>query len=76
MTHNNNKPEIIPANSEIPCGCCGRLHRKIKKVDGVWMGQTCEEQYKLYLVNKDINSWMWRGYERQHKKIALMVSRM
>lgn len=72
MNHNQ-KSETIEANSEIPCGCCGRLHRKLKKVDGWWMGSTCAEQYGLYLINKDIKSLYWRGYESQYNKIAKMV---
>ena len=74
-TNHYHKEEIIPANSDIPCGCCGRYHRKIKKVDGWWMGNTCEEQYKMYQWNKDINSLVWRGYEKQFRKIEEMVKK-
>lgn len=70
----NTKPEIIPANSEIPCGCCGRYHRKIKKVDGWWMGATCEEQYKIYTMNSDPNSFIWKGWQKQYAKIHAMVT--
>jgi hypothetical protein len=73
-TTTSQKTEIIPANSDIPCGCCGRYHRKIKKVDGWWMGGNCEAQYRLYQSNQNINSFVWRGYESQYRKIAKMVT--
>lgn len=64
-----------PADTDTPCDCCGRYHRKIKLVDGLWMGKTCEEQYKLYLVNRDITSYFWKGYEKQFKKIERMMGK-
>ena len=69
------KTETIPADSDKSCDCCGRHHRKMTKVDGIyWMVQNCEEQYYLYQRNKDIKSLTWKGWERQYQKIKKMVT--
>jgi hypothetical protein len=64
------KNETIPANGEKPCACCGRFHRKLVLVDGFYMGQTCAEHVKLYEKCPDASSIVWRGYEKQHAKVA------
>ena len=64
----------IPANSDKPCACCGRIHRKLYLIDGYWMGKTCAEQYKLYRNGwRNITDIVWKGYEKQYLKVLSMV---
>lgn len=72
----NNTNETLPAEAEKPCSCCGRLHRKLYHIDGYWMGKTCSEQYKIYSRRdgKDINSPLWKGYEKQFANVQRMVN--
>lgn len=74
MTNTN---ETLPAEAEKPCNCCGRLHRKLYNIDGYWMGKTCSEQYKIYRRSdgKNVNSMIWKGYEKQFANVQRMVSR-
>ncbi len=65
---------VLPANNDIPCNACGRIHRKLFLVDSMWLGKTCAEDYELYMINSDINSLYWRGYEKKHAKIKLMLT--
>lgn len=67
------KQPTIPANDEKPCDCCNRVHRKLYLEDGYWLGATCAEQYGFYMIDRDITSLYWRGYEKQHAKIKRMV---
>lgn len=64
----------IPAESGKPCNCCGRKHRTLVLIPGgFWVGKTCAMDVKLYRENSNINSLIWRGYERQHAKVARML---
>lgn len=67
------KTNVIPANDEKPCDCCGRLHRKLYLLDGYWLGNTCADHYTFYMRDTNIASLYWRGYERQHAKVKRMV---
>lgn len=67
--------ETLPAESDQPCACCGRYHRKMKKIDGLWMGSTCAEHYEHYKWDKNINSLYWHGYESQYRKVAKMFGK-
>jgi len=69
------RAETLPAESDQPCGVCGRYHRKLKKVDGIWMGKTCAEHYEMYRWDKDINSLTWRGWEKQYHKVAAVFGK-
>lgn len=74
MDRRNQKVEVIPANSDIPCSCCGRYHRKIKKIDGFWLGSTCEQDYSTYYWNRDPKSLVWKGWEKKFAKVHKMVT--
>ena len=65
---------IIPANSDKPCACCNRIHRKLFLIDGLWFGKNCAEDYKLYKIDSNIKSLYWRGYESKHAKISKMMT--
>ena len=69
--------ETIPAEACKPCNCCGRIHRKLYNIDGYWMGKTCSEQYKIYrrIDGKNVNSMIWKGYEKQFANVQRMVNR-
>lgn len=62
----------IPAESGKSCDCCGRTHRKLYFTNGLWMGKSCTAWYKLYQRSdgKDVNSLIWKGYEKQYWKVA------
>ena len=36
--------DTIPACDK-PCDLCGRVHRNLKRVDGLWLGARCMENY-------------------------------
>jgi len=63
----------IPAESDKPCDCCHRMHRKLYYLDGYWMGQACAEDYTFYMRDSNITSLYWRGYEKKHAKVQKML---
>lgn len=65
-----NKNDTIPAEADKPCDCCGRIHRKLHHTDGLWMGKTCTENYKLFRSWKNVTDLVWRGYEKQYYRVA------
>lgn len=69
----NQLQNTIPAETDKPCSCCGRNHRKLFLVDGHWLGRNCAEDYKIYRRNSDVKSPYWKGYERKYTKVAKMV---
>lgn len=73
MSEYSVKVNIIEANDTIPCACCGKFHRKLKRVDNRWLGSSCEKQYRIYLINSDITSNYWKGWEKQFNKVKEMV---
>lgn len=67
------KTQTLPADSDQPCACCGRHHRKLTLIDGLWLGGDCAENYQMFLHNKDIKSPFWRGYEKKYYQVARMI---
>jgi hypothetical protein len=65
---------VMPANSDVPCACCGRVHRKLYLTDGHWLGQNCREDYKLYKQYPNKGAIVWLGYERKYAKVKAMVN--
>ena len=65
----------IAADCETHCQCCGRKHRKLFLIDGGWVGKSCAEQVKIYRDRPEVTDIVWRGYERQHAKVAAFVTR-
>lgn len=68
----NNLP-TKEANSETPCSCCGRFHRKLTLCRGFWLGSTCLNGYKHYLGDKNPKSAYWHGYSVQFNRVSRMV---
>ena len=60
----------IPAEADKPCDCCGRIHRKLYFTNGLWMGASCTEQYKLFDAWRNVTDIVWKGYEKQYWKVA------
>lgn len=63
----------IPANSDVPCACCGRIHRKLTLIDGHWLGSNCYENYRLYKNTPNVNAIVWIGYEKKFYEVQRMV---
>lgn len=40
--------QTLPADTDKPCNCCGRTHRKLYLYQGYWMGKTCIEHYSFF----------------------------
>ena len=68
------KQTVIEANSDVACACCGRYHRKLRLVNGYWLGSTCQESYEIFRWNKDRASIQWKGYEKKFDQLARMVA--
>ena len=68
--------EVIPANGEKCCACCGRFRRKLVLSEvGTWVGTSCAADIRLYLKCDNVNAFCWKGYEKQHAKVAKMFGR-
>lgn len=67
--------DTIPAEAERPCDCCKRIHRKLHFVNGFWLGESCETDYRRYNNgDQDKNSVYWTGREIKFSKIQKMTS--
>lgn len=66
--------ETIPVESETPCYCCHRKHRKLFGIDGYWMGRNCAEDYKKFLRWPKRDSIAWLGWEKKYDQIKAMVN--
>ena len=64
----------IPA-SEKQCDCCGRTHRNLTLTNGFWLGETCADAYELFRTYPNVDHFLWRGYERQHRNVSRMVGK-
>lgn len=71
---NAKKIQTLPADTDKPCNCCGRTHRKLYLYQGYWMGQTCLADYELYLNWRDRNAIVWQGWEKRYEKVHRMVT--
>jgi len=67
------KNQPIPANDEKNCDCCGRFHRKLFFMDGYWMGNTCADDYTIYMRFPKITDVVWRGWEKKYAKVQAML---
>lgn len=68
-----NKVLVIEESADRQCDCCKRVHRKLVLTDGYWMGKSCTEQYNIFKFNKNINTLVWRGWEKQYAKLCVMT---
>lgn len=67
------KQNTLPAQSDQPCDCCRRFHRKLYLLDGYWLGKNCANSYTIYLRHSHPDSVVWRGYEKKHAQIKKML---
>jgi len=64
---------VMEADCETACHCCGRVHRKLFLVDGgYWLGRNCAEDYDNYKKFPK-NHLAWRGYEKKYNQIEKMI---
>ena len=68
--------EPISAEAGRPCDCCKRIHRKLYLTyDGYWLGETCANDYRVYLGVPSVTSAQWVGWESRHAKIERMIGK-
>lgn len=72
---NTKKISTVAADADRFCDCCGRTHRKLYNIDGLWMGKTCSQDYDVFKWHRDITSLAWSGHEKTYRKVADMVER-
>lgn len=65
--------QTLPADTDKPCNCCGRTHRKLYLYQGYWMGKSCIEQYAFYTSWPTNIIWTTDAY---WMKIAAKVTAM
>ena len=68
------KQQVMDANTETPCACCGRTHRKLYLTEYGWLGSTCKQDVKNYLQDRNPKSIMWVGWEKKFDKVDRMMT--
>ena len=68
------KNQTMDANTDTPCACCGRTHRKLFLTDYGWLGKTCREHVSFYMRDRNPKSLLWVGYEKQFNKVDRMLT--
>lgn len=71
---NNRKLMTLPADTDKPCSCCGRTHRKLYFYGGYWMGRSCLEDFEVYQNWPKRESFVWHGHEAAYDKVHRMVT--
>lgn len=64
----------IDANTDTPCACCGRTHRKLYITKWGALGATCLEQVKIYTLPANPEAVRHILSPRQFKKIETMIA--
>lgn len=69
----NKLTQTLPANTDKPCACCGRIHRKLFLTEHGWMGTNCREDYGIYKKYNGKNPIFREVYAKQFAKIENML---
>jgi hypothetical protein len=79
----NGLMDTIPADTDRPCDCCGRTHRKLKLINGYWLGATCADAVAFYHRSAQSAQFtadpeatmgsLWEGRERRLSQIKRML---
>ena len=68
------KNQTMDSNTDTPCACCGRTHRKLFLTGHGWLGKTCKEHVALYKRDNNPKGAMWFGWEKQFNKVDRLMT--